>query len=313
MAFQDLAIPEAVVGESACKHAPRTAFDRLRIRMPIKLERDMETWEFDEFIRALTIEVDDVTYSYNRRLGAGSAGVVYLYIPSAREKPSLALKFSWDKMWPDKRTGLSKLPKTLGCNVVKTAHFMDAKIMVMELGNEDLHNVNASFEDFCNETMLCLLDHNLVCPDWKLDNITAFSSPCGDGRDVYRVIDVEGITAPNLLNHQWVATYHCLFLPECTKASTEAEVRKMVATLQIQTAYAIEMSKILYEYRTPQTENMHLFYPTDDLSDIIKILRRNNALKPTQNHYSNVIKLLEQLKAVDTADVETVIREWFVR
>ena len=217
-------------------------------------------------------------------------------------------------------------------------------------------NVIDAFNAFCNETAKCLFASNLVCPDWKLENVTAFQNACGgestalapgwqkhsseawfySGKastpvrpsavpPTFRVIDVDGVTPPGLKDHYYAATYSCLYTPDNTRSRrtgryrwTDLQVRVLTMRLKIQTAYAIEMSKVLFRSSIPYSENeMQTLTETGGRKksrDEIVIMRQDlAALRETLTRraertaeYASVVDFIDKVRAIDVAGGGTI-------
>lgn len=323
--FADMAA-DATVGTPACARAPAVDMKTVDIEAPPGILNGLPT---DNDVARIAITAGADRYTFDGFIGAGGFGRVYKFT-KADGKQSLAMKV----VLPPNRRVLATtldndhLPAELPCKVVRTAHFKGGRIQVMEMGDteprmmEPTAQVVAAYAAFCRDVMLCFIDRGLVCPDWKLSNVTAFTRPCGEsGKEpVFRVIDVDGITKPALDRHNWSATFSCLYVPGNHRAARagssfrfdDHQKRVLAVRLQIQTAYAIELSKAILangEYheflltlgaRAPGSEQMLM---GRDLTSVIA------ALKP-KPAYAAVVQLLQTITAIRIGDVGARVDTW---
>ena len=202
---------------------------------------------------------EGTVFDFVKLIGSGSNGTVAEYHPTTRtaENRPLAVKVCY-------KCETGGLLKSLSCNVVKTAVFNDAKIQVMEMGT-DIANVPvtpvtvAAFERFSNSAALCFDRSNVACPDWKPGNLTAFANPCGDSAGwVFRVIDVDGVARLDVMSAGLLTvTLACTLTRNRSEALAASfflptgkdNIARYAAHALVNTAYAIEVSKVLFATR----------------------------------------------------------------
>lgn len=273
--FQDLALkPEAVVGDAVAARPLQNVqivVDQTKstksVAQIVKAFLDLKGTA-DGLIGSLLIRTSDPTpYTLDSYLSRGSFGKVYKFTNGG--PTNLALKVLLQK--PQLTVGNKGLPTHLTCNVIKTAHFHDGHIQVMEMGNTETENVpftpanQKAFVEFSNDTARCLFGKGLVCTDWKLDNTTAFVS----GSAVqFRVIDVDGIAFPARAGVGYPYTYSGLTVPPMPMPDpdTADDPEKLDSYLRlailcaaralIQTAYSIELAKVMFD---PAIRNNFVF------------------------------------------------------
>lgn len=211
------------------------------------LSRRPSANKVDSGVARLVVKADGSNYQYHSYLGGGSYGRVYKFKSGPK---ALAVKVVLHKDGPTIGNGL---PSTLVCDVVKTMLFKGGRIQVMEMGDMNVEEmiptealVN-SFNRFSNRAAECLLDQSLVCIDWKMDNVTAFSQGCeNDTAPTFRVIDVDGILTEGLEGQPHIATFSCGFIPPLRVGSSPMLTYHVKMLQIIATAYAIELTKAMF-------------------------------------------------------------------
>lgn len=266
-------------------------------------------------------------FEYHRIIGSGTYGTVAEY-RAGTEKP-LAVKVCTD-------CEASALPidRPLTCDVVKTVVFSGAQIQVMEMGT-DLRAVPlttttiADFERFANSAAKCFDRTNVACADWKPDNITAFANPCGDGGGwVFRVIDVDGIVRLDTMSDGLlIGTYACAttlpwreLMALSWRGLTDENVALKVAAAHamVNTAYAIEVSKVLFKTGSIESRSENNFLvgireAAGDMSfaQVIDAFEAHS-LPDTAVKYPQVIELLTRFRDCDGwGRYRSVYTEWF--
>lgn len=130
------------------------------------------------------------------------------------------------------------------CDIVYAKIFHNGLQQIMEEGDGDMekaaktrHIPPGTFRAFCKKTLQCFIDHGLVMPDFKPENIAYFDTVDGP---VIRVIDVEAIMIPQPGKEIFSnGTYPLLYTGNNTYDSP--------ATALLNTWYSVIVSMIFYE------------------------------------------------------------------
>ena len=205
-------------------------------------------------------------FEFYRIIGSGSYGTVAEY--RAGRSAVGPVKPLAVKVCSNCEASALPIDRPLTCNVVKTAVFSGAQIQVMEMGT-DIAKVPLTaktivdFERFANSAAKCFDRTDVACADWKPDNITAFPNPCGDQSGwVFRVIDIDGVVRlDKMSNGLFVSTYACAKTPYYGAAydNDDTAIRLAAAYAMVNTAYAIEVSKVLFKTKSIDSETEREF------------------------------------------------------
>ncbi|MGB0550892.1 MAG: hypothetical protein ACPGR8_17355, partial [Limisphaerales bacterium] len=306
--------PDAVVGTPACPDKASSLTNALlstdsgqQVRALLdQVAQKLKAGEPAPEMGNLVLRIGDDTLKSVGVLGEGAYGVVYQFssVAMVDHNKVAAVKILLETespLLPD------TIPNELKCRVVRTAHFFGGLVQVMEMGNTDPSTMDPTaalvkdFDDFSNDTALCLLGSGLVCTDWKLPNLTYFTGECAG----FRVIDVDGITFPAVPNYYYVITFSCTSVPSLPAEPSPEEIAHRACCTFISTAYAIELGKCMFRYglyRNDHAIDMLAELGQRDprpLADAATVDLTREKLEKESDIYAPVCELLRRLSGLD--------------